>query len=151
VYGRDIDDIVGVVSVSDVLGIPVAERAATPVKRIVDEAVLLPTSLGVTKALEEMRRRHRQTAVVVDEHGGFAGVVSFEDIAEEVVGDILDEDDEEESPATERSDGTWLLPANLRLDEVRKFTSIGLPEGEDYDTLSGLVLKTLGRVVESGD
>ena len=98
-----------------------------------------------------MRSRHRQIAVVVDEHGGFAGVVSFEDIAEEVVGDILDEDDEEESPATERADGTWLLPANLRLDEVRKFTSISLPESEDYDTLSGLVLKTLGRVTEVGD
>lgn len=151
VYGRDIDDIVGVVSISDVLEVPVAERASTVVHRIVDEAVLLPTSLGVTKALEEMRRRHRQIAVVVDEHGGFAGVVSFEDIAEEVVGDILDEDDEEESPATERADGTWLLPANLRLDEVRKFTSIALPESDDYDTLSGLVLKTLGRVVQEGD
>ncbi len=151
VYGRDIDDIVGVVSISDVLGVPLEERATTAVKKIVDDAVLLPTSLGVTKALEEMRERHRQIAVVVDEHGGFAGVVTFEDIAEEVVGDILDEDDEEESPATERADGTWLLPANLRLDEVRKFTSIALPEGEDYDTLSGLVLKQLGRVTEPGD
>ena len=151
VYGRDIDDIVGVVSISDVLGVPLEERRSTPVNKIVDEPVLLPTSLGVTKALEEMRRRHRQIAVVVDEHGGFAGVVTFEDIAEEVVGDILDEDDEEESPATERADGTWLLPANLRLDEVRKFTSISLPESDDYDTLSGLVLKTLGRVTEVGD
>ena len=94
VYGRDIDDIVGVVSISDVLEVPVAERASTVVHRIVDEAVLLPTSLGVTKALEEMRRRHRQIAVVVDEHGGFAGVVSFEDIAEEVVGEIFDEYDD---------------------------------------------------------
>lgn len=151
VYGRDIDDIVGVVGISDVITVPLEERDETTVKKVVDEAVFLPTSLGVTKALEEMRSRHRQTAVVVDEHGGFAGVVSFEDIAEEVVGDILDEDDEEESPATERADGTWVLPANLRLDEVQKFTSIDLPQSEDYDTLSGLVLKTLGRVVEVGD
>jgi CBS domain containing-hemolysin-like protein len=90
-------------------------------------------------------------AVVVDEYGGFAGVVTFEDVAEEVVGEIWDEDDREEATSEARPDGIWDLSARLRIDEAAQVTGIELPEHENYDTLSGLILDRLGRTAVEGD
>ncbi len=101
--------------------------------------------------LERLRATHRQIAVVVDEYGGFAGVITFEDVAEEVVGEIWDEDDEHEDQPTARADGAWELHARLRMDEVEAATGIALPEDENYDTLSGLVMHRLGRMAQQGD
>lgn len=151
VVGRDVDDIVGVVGLHELLQISPEERAHTPVRDIVDEAVILPESLPLPRVLERLRESHRQIAVVVDEYGGFAGVITFEDVAEEVVGEIWDEDDLHEDQPEARADGSWELPARLRMDEVEDITNIELPEDEDYDTLSGLVMDTLGRMAEVGD
>lgn len=151
VVGRDIDDIVGVVGLHGLLRITPEERTHTPVRDIVDEAVIIPESLPLPRVLERLRESHRQIAVVVDEYGGFAGVITFEDVAEEVVGQIWDEVDVHEEQAEARSDGSWELAARLRMDEVEDITNIELPEDEDYDTLSGLVMDTLGRMAEVGD
>lgn len=151
VVGRDIDDIVGVVGLHDLLRVDPADRASTPVRDIADDALILPESLPLPRVLESLRESHTQMAVVVDEYGGFAGVVTFEDVAEEVVGEIWDEDEDEEATSAARSDGTWELSARLRIDEAAEVTGVELPEHENYDTLSGLVLEHLGRVVEEGD
>lgn len=151
VIGRDVDDIVGVVGLHELLRIEPSARLTTPVREIVDEAVIIPETLPLPRVLEQLRERHRQIAVVVDEHGGFAGVITFEDVAEEVVGEIWDEDDEQEEPPPPRADGVWELPARMRIDEVEVLTQIQLPRDEDYDTLSGLVMDHLGRVAEGGD
>jgi CBS domain containing-hemolysin-like protein len=90
-------------------------------------------------------------AVVVDEYGGFAGVITFEDVAEEVVGEILDEDDADEPVIQRRPDGAWQVPARMRIDEVVAQTGLPLPDDEDFDTLGGLVLDRLGRTAEVGD
>ena len=151
VIGRDIDDIVGVIGLHDLLEVDPEDRAGTLIRDLADDAVILPESLPLPKVLEALRDQHQQLAVVVDEYGGFAGIVTFEDVAEEVVGEIWDEDDDEESTSQSRGDGIWDLSARLRIDEVAQVTGIELPEHENYDTLSGLVLDRLGRTAEEGD
>ena len=151
VIGRDIDDIVGVIGLHELLEVPAEERTTATVRDWVSDALIIPESLALTRVLEQMRVAHRQIAVVVDEYGGFAGVITFEDVAEEVVGEIWDERDDEEETVEEQPDGTWEIPARLRLDEVYSMTGVSLPEHEDYDTVSGLIMERLGRMAEEGD
>ena len=151
VIGRDIDDIVGVIGLHDLLEVEPQARRTTLVRDLADDALILPESLPLPKVLEALREGHQQLAVVVDEYGGFAGIVTFEDVAEEVVGEIWDEDDDEEATSAARPDGMWDLSARLRIDEVAQLTGVELPEHEHYDTLSGLVLDQLGRTAEKGD
>jgi len=151
VIGRDIDDIVGVIGLHELLAVPAQDRPTATVRDLASDALIIPESLPLPRVLAQMREAHRQIAVVVDEYGGFAGVITFEDVAEEVVGEIWDEGDTEEESAAEQPDGTWEVPARLRLDEVLETTGVGLPEHEDYDTVSGLIMDRLGRVAEEGD
>lgn len=151
VIGRDVDDILGIVGLHELLQITPEQRRDTQVREIADEALIIPESLPLPRVLESLRERHRQIAVVVDEYGGFAGVVTFEDVAEEVVGEIWDEGDKQEEQATPGMDGTWELAARLRIDEVEEITDIPLPEDEDYDTVSGLIMDRLGRMAQEGD
>ncbi|GAA1138320.1 hemolysin family protein [Ornithinicoccus hortensis] len=151
VIGRDIDDIVGVVGLHELLEVPPAERSTVLVRELASDALIIPESLPLPRVLEELREQHRQLSIVVDEHGGFAGVITFEDVAEEVVGEIWDEGDEAEDPSVPHQDGSWQVPARLRLDEATEVTGVDLPEDEDYDTVSGLVMDRLGRTAEEGD
>lgn len=152
VIGRDIDDIVGIIGLHELLEVPALERPTATVRDLASDALIIPESLPLPRVLERMRDHHRQVAVVVDEYGGFAGIITFEDVAEEVVGEIWDEGDREEEPEPEEAaDGSWELPARLRLDEVETMTGVLLPEHEDYDTVSGLVMERLGRTAEQGD
>lgn len=150
VVGDDVDDLLGVVGLAEVLTVAPQDRASTPVGSIAGEPILVPSGLSLTAVLERLRAEHRQLACVVDEFGGFAGVVSFEDVAEEVVGEILDEDDHTEAEARPRPDGSWLIPAHWRPDEVEDATGITLPEGE-YETIGGLVMERLGDIPAPGD
>lgn len=151
VIGRDIDDIVGVIGLHELLAVPAAQRPTATVRDLASDALIIPESLPLPRVLEQMRETHRQLAVVVDEYGGFAGIITFEDVAEEVVGEIWDEGDTEEESVEEQPDGSWEVPARLRLDEVLDTTGVTLPEHEDYDTLSGLIMERLERVAEEGD
>ena len=151
VTGRDIDDIIGIIGIAELLTVPADKRATTPVSHAATQPMVVPETLPLPEVLEQLRRGHRQIACVVDEHGGFAGVVSFEDIAEEVVGEILDENDTVEVTDLVRPDGSWTLSGRLRLDEVAQATGIDLPAEADYDTVSGLVMDRLGRTPQPGD
>ncbi|MEV0327277.1 hemolysin family protein [Micromonospora echinospora] len=146
-----VDDLVGVVGIADVLGVPPAERGTTPVSAVAVPPLLVPETLPLPTVLDRLRVGHRQLACVVDEYGGFAGVISLEDIAEELVGPIRDEDDPPERAPARQDDGSWVVPARWRIDEVADSTGIALPEGPEYDTVSGLVMRELGRVPEVGD
>ena len=147
----DVDEIVGVVGIADVLEVPPARRAGTAVSTLVVPPLLVPASLRLPALLDRMRRDHRQLACVVDEYGGFAGIITLEDIAEELVGPIRDEDDLFEPSPVRAVDGSWLVPGRWRIDEVADATGLALPEGDDYDTVSGLVMTVLGRVPEVDD
>jgi CBS domain containing-hemolysin-like protein len=114
-------------------------------------SLVVPESLQLPRALERMRAGRRQLACVADEYGGLAGIVTLEDIAEELVGPIRDEDDPYEPLPVRQRDGSWVIPARWRIDEVEETTGIILPEAPEYDTLSGLVMRELGRVPAVGD
>ncbi|MEV6811860.1 hemolysin family protein [Micromonospora sp. NPDC051296] len=146
-----VDDLVGVIGIADVLRVPPAERASTPVSTVAVPPLLVPETLPLPTVLDRLRSGHRQLACVVDEYGGFAGVITLEDIAEELVGPIRDEDDPPERAPARQDDGSWVVPARWRIDEVADSTGIALPEHPEYDTLSGLVMRELGRVPEVGD
>ncbi|MEW2380717.1 hemolysin family protein [Micromonospora sp. NPDC047707] len=146
-----VDDVVGVIGIADVLGVPLERRATTPVSAVAVPPLLVPETLPLPTVLDRLRSGHRQLACVVDEYGGFAGVITLEDIAEELVGPIRDEDDPPERTPTRQDDGSWVVPARWRIDEVADSTGISLPEAPEYDTLSGLVMRELGRVPEVGD
>jgi CBS domain containing-hemolysin-like protein len=151
VVGDDVDDLRGVVGLGRIIAVPREERDTVRLSAIADPAMLVPASLPLPQLLEQMRGRHRQLACVVDEFGGFAGIVTLEDLAEELVGEIRDEQDRFEAVPVSLSGGAWLIPGRWRVDEVADATGVQLPEGEHYETIAGLVMAELGRVAHPGD
>jgi CBS domain containing-hemolysin-like protein len=156
VVAGGVDDVVGLATVADAFAVPVADRAATPVTAVARPAVAVPDSIDLPAVLDRLHTQRAELAVVIDEYGGFAGILTVEDLAEELVGEMADEYDqpEEESaePAPDRlADGdTMVLPAALRADEVAERTGFVMPDGP-YATLAGLVLAQLGRLPEVGE
>jgi len=151
VAGRDEDDVVGFVHVRDLFlpGHP-AGRAAT-VGDLAREVKRLPGTAGVLTALSEMRRENQHLAIVIDEYGGTDGIVTLEDLIEEVIGEIYDEYDDEVAPeGAEPSDGPREVDGLLNLDDFTEATGLRLPEGP-YETVAGYVLAELGRLPEVGD
>jgi CBS domain containing-hemolysin-like protein len=145
------DTVVGTVHVKNAVALPVHERATTRVKHLMVKPIVVPDSLRLDPLLALLRKDGFQLAVVLDEYGGHAGIVTLEDVIEEIVGDIADEHDRLGDQAQRRRDGSWLVSGLLRPDEVEDLTGVALPESEDYDTVAGLVLQVLGRVPSSGD
>jgi CBS domain containing-hemolysin-like protein len=151
VIGASVDEVVGVIAILDVVELEPADRHHVTAGSLASPPVVVPFTLSLPAVLEQLRTAHRQLAIVVDEFGGFAGIVSLEDIAEELVGEIRDEDDLPEADAIENPDGSWLLPGRWRLDQVEEVTGVSLPRDDGYDTLSGLVMALLGRIPVAGD
>ena len=151
VIADSVDEVLGVVAIGDVVELEPADRAHIAVGSLASPPVVVPETLPLPGVLERLRTARRQLAIVVDEYGGFAGIVSLEDVAEELVGEIRDEDDLPESGLVPGGDGSWVVSARWRLDEVQAATGVALPEGDDYETLSGLVMARLGRVPAIGD
>jgi CBS domain containing-hemolysin-like protein len=145
------DTVVGTVHVKNAVALPVHERPTTKVKHLMAKPIVVPDSLRLDPLMGLLRGQGFQLAVVLDEYGGHAGIVTLEDVIEEIVGDISDEHDLTGARGRERRDGSWSLSGLLRPDEVEDLTGVELPEGEDYDTIAGLVLKVLGRVPAEGD
>ncbi len=150
VVGESVDDIVGVVGIAELLELPVERRDAVSVGDIASPAVTIPAVLPLPAALEMLRSEQRQLAVVLDEYGGFAGVVTFEDVAEQVTGPILDEKDRGE-PRPERRDGGWAVPGRTRVDELADLTGVDLGDTGDASTVGGVVLQRLGSTAHPGD
>ncbi|MER8231005.1 hemolysin family protein [Streptomyces sp. NPDC094049] len=150
VLGDHPDDVVGVLGVRDLVRVPVDRFGGLTAGASCRPPLLLPDTLPLPRAVAQMRERDDEFAVVLDEHGGVAGVVTYEDIAEELVGDIADETDTVVALAVPDGDG-WRVDAGRRLDEVEEATGIVLPEEDDYDTVAGLVIDRLGRFPTIGD
>ncbi|MDI1464211.1 hemolysin family protein [Catellatospora sp. KI3] len=157
VYEQTLDTVTGVVSVNDALAVPLHRREATSVASVSREPVLVPGSLDLDKVLAALRVGRADLAIVVDEYGGTDGVVTIEDLVEELVGEIADEHDtaeEEESGSVEVTVPggvrTWLVDGMLREDELDEQTGFRLPEGP-YETLGGFLMAELGRIPAIGD
>ncbi|MDX3577106.1 hemolysin family protein [Streptomyces sp. FL07-04A] len=150
VLGDHPDDVTGVLGVRELTRLPAGLLTATAAGTLARRPLLLPDTLPLPNAVEQMRERGDEFAVVLDEHGGVAGIVTYEDIAEELVGDIVDESDTVTELAIADGEG-WLVDAGRRLDEVADATGVELPAEEDYDTVSGLIVDRLGRFPTIGD
>ncbi|WP_327346047.1 hemolysin family protein [Streptomyces europaeiscabiei] len=150
VLGDHPDDVAGVLGVRELTHLPADRFAAATAGTLARRPLLLPDTLPLPDAVNLMRERDDEFGVVLDEHGGVAGIVTYEDIAEELVGDIADESDTVTEIAV--ADGTgWLVDAGRRLDEVADATGIELPGDDDYDTVAGLIVDRLGRFPAIGD
>jgi putative hemolysin len=141
------DDVRGFVHIRDLIG---AGRGQTKVGDVVREVKMLPDTKRVLSALSEMRREGQHLAVVVDEYGGTAGIVTLEDLIEEVIGDIRDEYDPAETTARTLRGGDVEVDGLLNLDEFTEQTGVELPDGP-YETVAGYVMSALGRVPKMGD
>ncbi len=150
VYADDLDDLRGFIHVKDLLGVDTDQLNRPIPAGMLRELLVVPESVGVDRLLEDMRRRRNHLAIVIDEHGGTAGIVTMEDIVEEVVGEIRDEHDTETEGVRRISPTRWVIDASLRPAEVRRACGLELPEGE-YDTVSGLVMERIGRIPQVGD
>lgn len=155
VHGRDLDDIVGIFHVKDVLRATVdrASLDAMPVREHMREPYFVPETMPVLALLEEMRHRQNHLAIVVDEYGGTAGVVSIEDLIEEIVGPIRDEHDRGEGEAKMQrvSDDEMLADGRASLYDLNEFFGCELPEDEDYDTVAGLLFDRIGHIPRKGE
>ncbi|MFP4513760.1 MAG: hemolysin family protein [Acidimicrobiales bacterium] len=145
------EEVLGMVHAKDLLGVPVDRRAAVSVDELSRPVLAVPESAGLHRVLAELRSSSSPLAIVVDEHGGTAGVLTIEDLLEELVGDIEDEFDVD-TPASivDLGHDRWMLPGDLRLHEVERKTDLVLPEGP-YDTVAGLIMDRLGRIPVVGD
>ena len=155
IYADTLDSIVGIAIITDALAVPPAQRHATLVRRFAREPVFVPESLHLDRVLEALDRAGLDLAIVVDEYGGTDGVVTKEDLVEELVGDIEDEYDvadlaAEISVTAPGVDPAKLVPGVLREDELAEMTGFRMPEGP-YETLAGFLMSRLGHIPVEGE
>jgi len=152
VYSQGIDDIVGTVFLKDLMREERDGHGEREVSTVMREARFTPESKRVSELMREMQAGKFHMAIVVDEFGGTAGLVTLEDLIEELVGEIIDEYDVEEVPPEKFDDGTLVVNARMPVDEVNELLADSdLPEGEDWDTVGGLLYSVLGHVPSEGE
>ncbi|MFS2280905.1 hemolysin family protein [Microbacterium sp. OR21] len=145
VYDDDLDDITGVVHVKAAVSVPREKRAEVPVGALSTEPLRVPETVHLDVLVAELRTKGYQMAVVVDEYGGTAGIVTLEDLIEEIVGEVSDEHDRSRAGIVRRVDSIT-FPGELRPDELLGRTGIDVPAGEVYDTVAGYMMSVLERV-----
>jgi CBS domain containing-hemolysin-like protein len=146
VYEKNIDNIVGVLNSKDLFGKPLEES----IRDLVRPAYYIPESKKLDEILREMQERKTQIAIVVDEYGGTLGLVTLEDILEEIVGEIMDEYDIEEPEVQIVDEGVAIVDAKADIEDLNEALGIDLP-AEDFETVGGLIFNVLGRIPKPGD
>ena len=150
VYQGNIDNIVGILMAKDLLCLAGQDNLEHyHIRHFMREVVFVPETAKCKHVLQEMALKKSQLAVVVDEYGGTAGIVSMEDILEEIVGNIQDEYDEEEIEMRKVSDAVYIIKGTADPDDILPQLGITLPEGREFDTMSGFVVELLGRIPEA--
>jgi len=151
VTGDGPDDVLGIVTLASAIGVPVGERDEAPVTELMVGAHRVPDTIALRPLLVELRGLALQCAIVVDEYGGTAGMVTLEDLIEELVGDVADEHDRRRPTMHRAPGGAWIAQGDLRPDEVVEHSGIEIPESPAYETIGGFVMARLGRVAAAGD
>ncbi|TWE09478.1 hemolysin family protein [Rudaeicoccus suwonensis] len=151
VIGADWDEVLGVVHVKRAIAVPQDRRTDVPVTALMINPVLVPETIGLDPLLLLLRANGFQLAIVVDEYGGTSGVVTLEDVIEEIVGEVSDEHDRVSDPSRLLPDGSWTVPGLWRPDEVRDRIGAEVPEGRYYETVGGFIMQSVGRVPQVGD
>lgn len=149
VYEENIDHITGIIHVKDLYGISVRNEEFS-LQKLIRPVLLVPETITMDNLVMEFKKRQSQMAIVIDEFGGTSGIITLEDVLEEIFGEVQDEFDEEEADIREISPNTYLANAMMRIDEIAEFFDFELID-EDVDTIGGLVLKLLGRIAKVDD
>ena len=152
VYNEDLDHITGILHVKDLYAF---RRDCSPetfdIKNLLREPLLVPETVTMDQLVMDFKATKNQLAIVIDEFGGTAGLITLEDVLEEIFGDVQDEFDEEEADIKQINDNEYIVNAMLRLDELEEMFELDAIEEEDVDTVAGLVVKELGRIAEVND
>lgn len=153
IVGDDSDDIVAFVSLRRAIAVPWGKRSEVSVlsSSLTSEVLRVPETLALAPLLLMLRAEGLQIAVVVDEYGGTSGIVTLEDVVEEIVGEVADEHDRRRHGIRRQNDGSWKVPGTLRPDELLERTGIFVPEDGPYETLGGFMMLKLGRIGEPHD
>ncbi len=146
VYHDQIDNITGVLNVKDVFSAMVSKRKDLSIKEIMYDPTFVPETKKIDDLLKELQVHRVQIAIVIDEYSSFVGIVTVEDILEELVGEIMDEYDKEEPEVQTISEGVYVLDAQMWVDDINDELGLGLPMDESYETVGGLLIDRLGHI-----
>ena len=141
-----LDDVIGVVHIKRAVAVPHERRGDVPAAALASEALLVPETVRLDPLLVQLRSQGLQLAVVVDEYGGTSGVVTLEDVIEEIVGEVADEHDRRRSGGRRLRDGSWVVPGLWRPDELRERVGADVPDDGAWETVGGYLMARLGRV-----
>jgi len=150
VYKGSLDNIIGVIYAKDVFSL-IEHKNLIILHDILRPPFVVPDTKSVPDLLREFQRKRIHLAVVVDEFGGTEGIITLEDILEEIVGDIQDEYDEEAKPFERLANGVIQVEGRMNISEFNEISDYSIPESEEYETLGGFVTKVMGRIPEAGD
>ncbi len=152
VIGESSDDIRGVLHVKKAVAIPLERREGLTAGSVMTDAIQVPETVHLDQLLTELREAPLQVAVVLDEYGGTAGMVTLEDVVEEIVGEVADEHDRVTPGVLQTASGRWYFPAELRPDEAHaQIAALEVPEDGAYETIGGFIMARLGRIAQVGD
>jgi putative hemolysin len=151
VYHDQIDNIIGVLNVKDVFAAVYAKKEGVKIRNLMYEVHFIPESKKIDELLKELQLRKVHMGIIVDEYGSFAGIVTVEDILEELVGEILDEFDEEVPQVQEIEDRVYLVDARAWVDRLNEELELSLPLDESYETIGGLLIDRLGHIPRRGE
>jgi putative hemolysin len=146
VYHDQIDNITGILNVKDVFSAMVTHRKDSTIKEVMYDPMFVPETKKIDDLLKELQVHRVQMAIILDEYSSFVGIVTVEDILEEIVGDIMDEYDKEEPDIQTISEGVFVIDAQMWVDDVNERLEIDLPVDESYETIGGLIIDRLGHI-----
>jgi CBS domain containing-hemolysin-like protein len=151
VIDKEIDNVVGIVHVRHAVAVPYEMRGEATVRSVMEAPTFIPSSIELDALIEKMRDEGIEAAITVDEFGGVDGIVTLEDLIEELVGEVKDEHDESGVAIKQVNKNTWSVSGLLRADEISQVIGVLLPEDEEFETIGGLVMDQLEEVPEAGD
>ncbi len=151
VYSGDLDNILGFVHIKDILPHLNLGDMDKPVREIMRPVHFVPLTKRAIELLKELQQKRINMAIVLDEYGGTAGLVTIEDLLEELVGEIRDEHDRETAPYRKISDDEYLVDASLPIESLNELLNLSIPESEEFESVGGLVMELLGKVPEEGE
>jgi CBS domain containing-hemolysin-like protein len=142
----DIDHIIGIINIKDLFLNKITSDTKIDVRKIMTKPYFVPENKKLDKLLHQFKIRKHHMAIVVDEHGGVSGLITLEDAIEEIVGEIRDETDKEEPHIVKQKNNEWIVLGKSDIDEVNEIIGMDIPDLKDYDTFSGYILNTIGRI-----
>ncbi len=146
VYHDNVDNITGILNVKDVFSAMVSRRKEATVREVMYDPMLVPETIKIDDLMKDLQVHRVQMAIIIDEYSSFVGIVTVEDILEEIVGDILDEHDKEEPEVQKLAEGVWVVDARKWVEEINEQLDLQLPLDESYETIGGLVIDRLGHL-----